>query len=137
MNVSREEKMEEAVARMKLLGIFPETIRQFQEDGMVSISEPPMGAFYWMEGEDLDRVRAFEEEWNALVYVAVRSYTPLGKMDCFLYVSDHRDEWSMDRDDIAQGQAVAYCFNHGMPDCSEIGSIGIVRTAAAGLERTW
>lgn len=137
MNVSREEKMEEAVARMKLLGIFPETIRQFQEDGMVSISEPPMGAFYWMEGEDLDRVRAFEEEWNALVYVAVRSYTPFGKMDCFLYVSDHRDEWPMDRDDITQGQAVAYCFNHGMPDCSEIGSIGIASTAAAGLERTW
>lgn len=46
MNVSREAKMEEAVKRMKMLGVFSETIRQFQEDGKVSISEPPFGAFF-------------------------------------------------------------------------------------------
>lgn len=137
MKVSREEKMAEAVARMKMLGIFPETIRQFQEDGKVSISEPPLGAFYWMEGADLDRVLDFEEKHNALVYVAIRSYTAFGKMDCFLFVSDYREEWDMDRTDIEQGQALAYCFNYDMPDCSEMGAIGIERTVAAGLKRTW
>lgn len=137
MNASRDEKMKEAVSRMKMLGIFPETIRQFRKDGKVSISEPPMGAFYWMEGEDLDRVKDFEADWNALVYVAIRSYTRFGKMDCFLFVSDHPEEWDMDREDIKQGQALAYCFNYDMPDCSEIGAIGIVLTPAAGLERTW
>lgn len=137
MNVSREVKMEEAVSRMKMLHIFPETIRQFQEDGKVSISEPPVGAFFWMEGEDLDRVLDFEEKHNALVYVAIRSYTAFGKMDCFLFVSDFPEEWSMDREDIGQGQVLAYCFNYDMPDCSEIGSIGVAPTPAAGLRRTW
>lgn len=137
MNAGRKEKTVEAVTRMKMLGIFPETIRQFQEDGKVSISEPPMGAFYWMEGEDLDRILDFEEKHNALVYVAIRSYTSIGKMDCFLFVSDYPEEWSMDRDDIKQGQALAYCFNYDMPDCSEIGAIGVAHTPAAGLRRTW
>lgn len=137
MSASREEKMVEAVARMKMLGIFPETIRQFQEDGKVSISEPPHGAFFWMEGEALDRVLDFEEKYNALVYVAIRSYTTVGKMDCFLFVSDHPEEWNMDRDDIKQGQTLAYCFNFDMPDCSELGAIGVAPTSAAGLRRVW
>ena len=33
--VSRAEKKIEAVARMKLLGIFPETIKQFEQEDMV------------------------------------------------------------------------------------------------------
>ncbi len=46
MNVSIEDKKAEAVARMKLLGIYPETIDQFEREGLVSISEPPFGAFF-------------------------------------------------------------------------------------------
>ena len=45
MNISKEEKKAEAIVRMKILGIFPETIQQFETDDKVSISEPPFGAF--------------------------------------------------------------------------------------------
>lgn len=137
MNVSREAKMEEAVKRMKMLGVFSETIRQFKEDGKVSISEPPFGAFFWMEGWDLDRILDFEEKHNALAYVAIRSHTTIGKIDSFLFVSDHPEEWEMDREDIRKRQAIAYCFNHDMPDCSEMGAIGVASTMAAGLRRIW
>ena len=92
MNVNTEEKKTEAVARMKRLGIFPQTIEQFQDEGYVSISEPPFGAFYWAEGEDLERIRQFEEEHNALVYVVIRSYTNIGKLDSMLFVSDYPEE---------------------------------------------
>lgn len=134
--VSTEAKKAEAVARMKLLGIFPQTIKQF-EQGYVSISEPPFGAFYWAEGEDLERIRQFEAEHNALVYVVVRSYTEFGKMDCYLYVSDYDEEWPMDHEGIRDREVVAYVYNHDAPDCSEMGYIGIAPTPAAGLRRTW
>ena len=88
MNISKEEKKAEAITRMKTLGIFSETIQQFETDDKVSISEPPFGAFYWIEGENLDRIRQFEEQYNALVYMAIRSSTTIGKMDCVLFVSD-------------------------------------------------
>lgn len=136
--ISREEKKAEAVERMKALGIFPETIKQFEKEDHVSISEPPFGAFYWAEGEDLKRVRKFEDEFDALVYLVVRSYTTIGKMDSYLYVSNYRDEeWEQDRNDLKNGETLAYVYNHDAPDCSELGYIGVQLTPAAGLARTW
>lgn len=137
MNISVDKKKVEAIARMKLLGIFPQTIKQFENEGLVSISEPPFGAFYWAEGEDLERIKQFEQEHNALVYVVIRSYTNIGKMDSMLFVSDYPEEWEMDQDDMKHDQQVAYVYNHDAPDCSEIRAIGIEGTPAAGLRRTW
>lgn len=136
--VSIERKREEAIKRMKLLKVFPKTIQQFAgKHHYVSISEPPFGAFYWASGEDLDRIRKFEDEYNAVVYMVIRSYTSIGKMDSMLYVSDHEDEWADDVEDIKQMQAYAYVYNHDAPDCSEIGMIGMSRTVAAGIKRNW
>lgn len=137
MNISIEEKKNEAIERMMLLGIFPQTVKQFKDEGLVSISEPPFGAFYWAEGEDLERIRQFEQEHNALVYVVIRSFTNIGQMDSMLFVSDYPEEWEMDRADMKHDQQVAYVYNHDAPDCSEIGAIGIAGTPAAGLRRTW
>ena len=137
MNVSVDEKKIEAISRMKELGIFEETIQQFEKDDKISISEPPFGAFYWIAGEDLEQVRKFEQEYNALVFIAIRSYTTDGKIDNFLFVSDYVEEWEDDRKIMKEGETLAYVYNHGMPDCSEIGYIGIAPTIAAGLRRTW
>lgn len=91
MNVTREEKMAEAIERMKALRVFKPTIKQFKDDGYISISEPPFGAFYWAEGDDLKRIHEFEEQNNALVYLVVRSYmrsgwkrTSVGSRKCSL-----------------------------------------------------
>lgn len=107
MNVSMESKKEEAIKRMKALGIFNQTIRQFEKENLVSYSEPT-GANYWIDDEQQKLVKAFEEEYNALVYFVIRSYTSFGKMDSFLYVSDYEEEWSMDNEDIKDGYAMSY-----------------------------
>ena len=137
MNISIAEKKTEAIERMKLLRIYGPTIKQFKNEGLVSVSEPPLGAFYWADNDDLKRIRELEEKNDALVYVIVRSYTNIGKLDSFLYVSDYQEEWSRDRKDIKRGEPIAYVYNHDMPDCSEFGCIGIAPTIAAGLRRTW
>ena len=137
MNISKKEKKAEAVARMKALGIFPGTVRQFESADYVSISEPPFGAFYWAWGEDLKRIRDFEEQYNALVYMVVRCFTDIGEMDAYLYVSDYAEEWDLDRDNLKEMEPVAFVYNHDMPDCSEFGCIGIRLSAAAGLLRIW
>ena len=137
--INRVEKKVEAVARMQMLGIFPDTIRQFEKEDLVSISEPPFGAYFWAEGEELERIREFEKKNNALVYTAIHSYyRELGKMTSYLFVSDYKDEeWEMDREDLKQGQSLVYVYNHDEPIFSEFGSIGIKLGAAAGLLRTW
>ena len=133
MNVSIEIKKEEAIKRMKALGIISQTIQQFKS-GMVSYSEPT-GANYWLDDEQKAIVKAFEEEHNALVYFVIRSYTNFGKMDSILYVSDYDEEWEMDNADIKDGYAMAYVHNYDMLDCSEFGSIGI-QERIGGLVRT-
>lgn len=131
------DKRAEAVKRMNMLKMCPEAIRQFEQDGLVIISEPPIGALFWLDDEDKKRVAEFEKEHNALVYTIIRSYTSLGKMDSFLYVSDYEEEWEEDIEDLKQGQVFAYVYNHDMPDCSEFGTIGIELTVGAGLKRVW
>lgn len=135
MNISIEEKKAEAIRRMKMLGIFPETIKQF-EAGYVSCSEPPFGAYYWVEGEKLEALLKFEEEHDCLVYTVVRSYTSIGMMDSYLFVSDCKDDWDSDREDLEEGYAFSYTVNYDAPDCSEFGTIGIKLSVAAGLVRT-
>lgn len=135
--ISVEAKKAEAIERMKLLDIFPETIRQFKDEGHVSISMPPVGAFFWAEGEDLKRIQDFESKHNAVVYVVIRNYTTIGTLDSFLFISDYEEEWPMDRDGLERQEALAYVYNHDDPICSELGYIGFKRTIAAGLLQTW
>ena len=137
MNVTREEKKVEAIERMKAWGIFDQTIEQFAQDDLISESVPPVGACFWLDKEQLQRVRDFEKEHNALVYFVIHSYTNLGELESYLYVSDYKEEWHYDREDIKEHQQIAYVYNAGAPEFSEMGSIGIELTPAAGLRRTW
>lgn len=135
MQITRERKVEEAVKRMKALHIIDDAIKQFIKDGTVMVSEPPLGALYWIDDELKRLVQQFEQEHNALVYLVVRCYSTLGKMDSFLYVSDHDEEWEMDNEDVGSGYAMTYTHNYDAPHCSEFGSIG-VKKRFGGLIRT-
>lgn len=137
MRTSTEEKKAEAVLRMKRMGVYEETVNQFEQEELVSTSEPPFGAFYWVTPEERQAIREFEIEQNALVYLVIRSYTTIGQMDSYLYISDYPDEWEDDRRDIDDHETMAYVRNIDYPDYSELGRIGFRLTVAGGLARTW
>ena len=134
MNVSRENKKVEAIKRMKTLNIYSEAIRQFKDEDIVMVSEPPFGGLYWLNDEEKRMVADFEAEHNALVYMVVRSNTEFGLLDALLYVSDYQDEYEMDNDDIKDGYIMSYVVNHDCPDLSEFGSIA-VKSVGGGLVR--
>lgn len=67
----------------------------------------------------------------------IRSFTTIGEMESYLYVSDYPEEWEQDRADIREGQQLVYVYNKDDPALSELGYIGVTRTEAAGLHRTW
>lgn len=131
------DKKEEAIKRMKLMGIFDQTIKQFEDEDKVSVSEPPLGACFWIDGETLERVENFEKMHNALVYHVIKTYSNLGVTEEYFFVSDYPDEWDLDKEDIKFQKQMVYVYNVDIPDCSEIGTIGFRRTAAHGLERIW
>lgn len=131
---TREEQKQEAIARMKYLKLYPQTIKEYEKEDLVNYSH--LGILYWVEGEMYALMREFEKEHNALVYHIVQTFTDFGELLSFLYVSQHKDEWEYDRADLTEGYAMAYVKNLDDDLCSEFGSIcienrfgGLIRTA--------
>ena len=106
---TREEQKQEAIARMKYLKLYPQTIKEFEKEDLVNYSH--LGILYWVEGEMYSLMRKFENEHNALVYHIVQTFTDFGELLSFLYVSQHKDEWEYDRADLTEGYAMAYVKN--------------------------
>ena len=131
----REQQRQEAIKRMKKLGIMEQPIKDFEEQGKVNLSEGP-GLLYWLNDEEQEMVRKFEEESNGLVYHVIKTQMNFGLMYSFLYVSEHIEEWQMDMEDLGDNQTLAYVVNTAMPDCSEFGTIGI-EPSIGGLKRIW
>ncbi len=134
--LTREMKKEEAIKRMEMLDIFPETIRQFEKENLISVSEPPFGAFYWADDEQKKLIAEIEQQYHLLVYMGIMSYTEFGKMLSLLYVSDHEEEWSEDCMNLLNEEALTYTHNYDAPECSEFGYISFKKTKASGLVRT-
>ena len=134
MAMTVEAKREEAIERLKILGVMQSVVDDFKR-GVVNQSER-FGLLYWLDDKQKEMVKKFEEEHNAVVYHIIHQTTNIGKLLNILYVSDWDEEWEMDRDDLKEGQALAYVMNLSMPDCSEFGTIG-VKESVGGLMRTW
>lgn len=136
MKVSIEEKRAEAIKRMKAFGFFSEATELFEADGTPLSSEPPWGAFYALNDQQKAAVHEFEEEYGGLVYSVIRSFhQELGVIDNLLYVSDEKDEWSMEWNDIKSMCPCVYAVNYNTPEFSELGLIGVKMGAGAGLIR--
>jgi len=135
MKISREKKKEEAIKRMNVLGLFKPCIKSFEKYDELQLTEPTGGLYEFNDNAELNaKVKEFEEEYDALVYHVIHTYTQFGELFNFLYVSDYEEEWEMDNADIAEGYVVAYVWNKSDDWMSEIGSI-VVRERFGGLVR--
>lgn len=133
--VSIEKKKIEAIKRMKGLGLFTPCIKAFEKHDELQLTEPNGGLYEFSDDAELTaKVKEFEEEYDALVYHVIHTYTKFGELYNFLYVSDYEEEWEFDNEDIKSGYAVAYVWNKSDEWCSEIGGIA-VREFGGGLVR--
>ena len=131
-----EEAREEAVRRMRRLGVHINVVNEFRK-GKLNKSE--FGGFlYWLNEEEQKMVKDYEaeSEGKRLVYHVIHQFTNLGELYNLLYVYLDDEDWETDNEWLAAGEVVAYTVNKTMPDCSEAGCIGI-QPSIGGLIRTW
>ena len=137
--MERAKKINEAVKRMKALGLFENIIKEFEKNQTLEYSEPtPLGGIlYWVHNnpEWSEKIKEFELEYNVLVYHAIHNYTKFGELLTLLYVSNEEENWKYDNEDIKEGYPMAYVLNLDCPEFSEFGAIG-VKEIAGGLIRT-
>lgn len=135
MKPTMEEMKNEALARMAILRMLPQPIREFKEEGKLNLSENG-GFLYWLDEEQERMVRNWEKETGNLVYHVVRSFTNFGEMFTLLYVSKYKEEWKMDIADLKDGVLLCYVYNKDMPDCSEYGGVAI-KSRIGGVVRVF
>lgn len=135
----------EAVDRMKLLGLPPFYLGQFEDHGELYIRQKSIMKNWLIRRltkNEKKIVKKAEEEFNIIVYHVDRMETKLfGTLYTMLYVSDDEEEWEEDRNDlksISSGEAYpfAYVWNAGTAKENEDmisggfgegGSVGIVK----------
>ena len=134
-NVSRENKKEEAIKRMRMLGMFKPCIKSFDKHDEVQLTEPNGGLYEFSDNEELNaKIKKFEEDYNALVYHVIHTYTQFGELYNFLFISDYEEEWEYDIADLKDGYVIAYVWNKSDDWCSEMGSI-VVQERFGGIVR--
>lgn len=133
--VTMENKKVEALKRMKVLGLFGPCIKSFDKHNEVQLTEPTGGLYEFSDDTELNaKIKEFEEQYNALVYHVIHTYTQFGELYSFLFVSDYEEEWEMDNEDIKDGYVIAYVWNKTDDWMSEMGSI-VVQERFGGLVR--
>lgn len=128
------EQKQEAIARMKKLDIYAPAITEFGKENLVNKSEHG-GILYWLDENEQEMVKEFEEKYGAMVYHIIHNYTNFGELYALLFVSKDKDEWDYDNDDLNHNICLAYVKNLDEDAFSEFGSIGI-KSQFGGLVRT-
>ena len=131
---TREEMIEEAVSRMKVLSLHNNTITEFVEEGILNKSES-VGILYFLNEEELEVVKELEQEYNGIVYHCIYVETDFGRLLSMLYVSADKRDWEEDREDLKQNYVYAATRNLSDRHILDFGCIGIKRNMG-GLIRT-
>lgn len=133
----QERQKEEALKRMNLLGINPDTVRKFEETGEVSTCLCLTGEPGPTEDFVKTMIHQLEQRFGFLVYLNVRSDTFVGTIDNLFFVGKYDEEWEMSLVDLQEGYALVYANNWSYPENSEMGSISFRRTKNGGILRAY
>ena len=68
----REKQKEEAALRLKMMGVSVRIRRDFERFGLVRLCGSPLGTYCELPKEIKPLVKAFEEKYDATVYMVVR-----------------------------------------------------------------
>lgn len=150
MNQEMKELMKkEAVRRMKMMNLHPNTVKDFVECEVINrsdritvhvpmgdgIGEIPAGGLYWLNDDEKNIVKDIEERAKILVYHVSHAYFAFGECYDFFYVSSYKEQWEDERQDLELGNPLVYTHNKTVPDFSEFGYIkfkvvygGVIRT---------
>lgn len=131
MKVSKNRKKEEALKRLRVMGIDPRAIQLFSQQGKVQVSVPPYGILHDVTVEQEEMINKIEEEKQGLVYLVVNRQDT----DAYLYISDIEQDYEEELADVSQGVTLAYVVDNQCPDYPGDEYIGLLPSMSGGVIR--
>ncbi len=126
---------EEAVSRLMMLNVPSRILRDFEQFGHIKLCTSPLGTYSELCDEMKKTIKAFEDKYDATVFMVVRCFHRAGLLDSLLFVSQYDEEWEEEKIDIRDGYIMTYTINHDHDFCSEFGSIVYARNDYGGIVR--
>lgn len=128
----------EAICRMKEIIDYTDIIDYFEETGLPQVYEPPFGASYSLEDGELENVRNIESSRHVLVWGVIRCNMLYNRkevtVDCMLHVSQNKNEWEQERDDLRNGMPCVYTVMKEYPVIDN-GHINVYKSEGGTLLR--
>ena len=122
---------------LKKLKICDDFIEVFEKKDEVCYFVGYAGHWAWQDKEITEKIKELEEKYEIKVYAVIVTFSQLGKLYDFLYISKCSEDWE---DMIMAGSKVnqfiipSYCWNKDYKYLSEFGSI-IVNAQFGGMRR--
>ena len=133
-----DEMKEEALCRMKEVIDYTDIIDYFEGTGLPQVYEPPYGASYSLEDDELENIRKIESSRHILVWGVIRCFMLYNKqevtVDCMLHVSQYKDEWEQEREDLRKGLPYVYTVMKEYP-VTDNGHINVYKSEGGTLLR--
>lgn len=103
----REEMIQEAIKRMKLLKLHQNVIKEFKEEQRLNKSDLNKGILYWLNEEEQKMIEKLEKKYKFMTYHIIHSYSNLGETYEILFIKDNKEEWKAEMEDLKNGYAMA------------------------------
>lgn len=110
-------QIKEAAKRNQLLNITNQDLSQFTNEGVVN------------------SLNKLQEKCGALAYHIIKTETQFYTEYSILYVSNHEENWSEDRNELKNGTVLVYVYNDSYAE-GKFDFIGI-ESVNGELKRTW
>ena len=121
----REEMIQEAIKRMKLLKLYQNVIKEFKEEQRLNKSDLNKGILYWLNEEEQEMIEKLEKKYKFMTYHIIHSYSNLGETYEILFIKDNKEEWKAEMEDLKNGYAMARVEVINCPINSKFGYIGV------------
>ena len=134
--VEREVKKAEAIRWMNILGVNKDVVKLFEDRDIVMACSGTTGTYLPLADPILEaQIREFEQQWDDLVYMVIRTPSPYGWLDSLLFIDNYQDEWEFASQELKDGYVLSWTINQDHPICADMGSIIVKRTQSGGLIR--
>lgn len=119
---TREEMKNEAIQRLNTLKVHKNVINDLKNENELNRSDGPLGILFWLNEEEKQFVREFENKYNVFVYHVIKTNTiDYGFIYDLLYITDEKEYWQEERKRLITGLVLSYTKSQ----FSESGDIAI------------